>query len=53
MSRYEEEENRILRQAIQEAKKKLAEQDKVLRQLLAQPTAQGVAISIRGSRVLT
>ena len=52
MSRYEEEENRILRQAILDAKKKLAEQDAVLRQLLAQPTAQGVAISIRGGKVL-
>jgi len=52
MSRYEEEENRILRKAIEDAKKKLAEQDAAIRQLLAQPTAQGVVISIRGERVL-
>jgi len=52
MSRYEEEENRILRKAIDDAKKKLAEQDAVLKQLLALPTVQGVAITIRGTRIL-
>jgi len=52
MSRYEEEENRILRKAIEDAKKKLNEQDAVLRQLLAQSTVQGVVINVRGSRVL-
>jgi len=52
MSRYEEEENRILRKAIDDAKKKLAEQDAVLKQLLALPTVQGVAINVRGTRVL-
>lgn len=52
MSRYEEEENRILRKAVDDAKKKLAQQDAAIKQLLAQPTAQGVVINVRGGRVL-
>lgn len=49
---YIERENEILRKAVGDAKKKIAEQDEVLQQLLAQPTVQGVVVSIRGSRVL-
>lgn len=52
MSRYEEEENKILRKAVDDAKKKLAEQDAAIKQLLAQPTSQGVVINVRGGRVL-
>jgi proteasome-associated ATPase len=49
---YLEQENKLLRDAIEEAKKKLTEQDKAIRQLLMQPTMQGVVVSIRGTRVL-
>lgn len=52
MSYYTEEENKVLRKAVEQAKEKIKEQDEVLKQLLAQPTVQGIVISIRGDRVL-
>lgn len=52
MSFYTEEENKVLRKAVEQAKEKIKEQDAILQQLLSQPTVQGIVISIRGNRVL-
>lgn len=48
---YIEEENRILRDGLNKAKKKLVEQDEVLKQLLEMPTIQGTVVSVRGTKV--
>lgn len=49
---WAEQENEILREALEGAKKKLQEQDEVLQQLLSQATVRGVIVSVQGSRVL-